>query len=228
MPKPKTPSPSTQNPPQSPADGAQSAADLPEVGRPLNIRHERFCQEMAKLHATGKGTQGEAYQAAGYDCPDVYVASTCATRLLKDARIIERIDQIRQAAVDAAQVTPERIAQELVRIGFSDIRGVVSWQGNATEGEVDEETGDVKIRYFNQVGLNDSSKLTDAQAAAISEISQGKDGSLKIKFHPKIQALQTLAKWKGMLVEEVKHSGSVTLEGLVAASMAPPPERPKE
>lgn len=190
-----------------------------------NIRQERFCQEMAKYHDTGKGSNAQAYLAAGYECETPEIASAAANKLLKSIKVIERIDEIRAQAVDAAAVTPERIAQELARIGFSDIRGVVSWSGNATEMDVDEDSGQIKTRYFNQVGLIDSANLTEAQAAAISEISQTKDGGLKIKFHPKIQALQTLAKWKGMLVEKVEHSGEISLSSLIAQSMAPDPEK---
>jgi phage terminase small subunit len=223
---PKKPKPSKQKPPQSPPNAPQSAADETQATQtpdsPLtNIRQERFCQEMALIYQTGKGTQGEAYQKAGYDCENVNVASSAAGRLLKDVEIIERIDCIRAAAVDAAKITPEKIAQELARIGFSDIRGIVKWQSNVTKIAEDPDTGEPTMRAFNEVALIDAVNLTEAQAAAIAEISQSKDGSIKIKLHNKLQALSTLAKWRGMVVDKVEHSGSVTLESLIAASMQP-------
>lgn len=89
-------------------------------------------------------------------------------------------------------ITLERTLRELGRIGYADIRKVVQWASRETGVEFDEATDTMKVRVSNEVTLTDSGQLPPEVAAAISEISQTKDGALKIKMHPKIPALAKL------------------------------------
>ncbi len=85
--------------------------------------------------------------------------------------------------LEAAGITPARVLEELAAIGFSDLRAVVSWAGSGGSPEV---------------GLVDSTALAAAAAAAIAEVSQSKDGALKVKMHPKLPALLALYKHFGL------------------------------
>lgn len=155
-----------------------------------NARHERFAQELAK----GK-SQVDAYAAAGYQ-PD----RGAAARLSANVSVQERAEELKGRAAEKAVVTQERVLKELARIGFSDMRKLLRWTGNLPKMDEDraEESGDVEISVANFVQLFDSDQLDDDVAACISEISQTREGALKVKLHDKQQALVSLARHLGM------------------------------
>lgn len=168
-----------------------------------NGQHERFAQEIAK------GTpQTEAYVKAGYRN-----SPSGASRLAKNAQVKARISEIQSKienkTVEKTSDLRARVLQELERIGFSDVRGVVNWKSNVTEipgdekdpdADRDPDTGEVlpKFRSFNEVTIIDADKITPDMAAAIAEVSQTKDGMLKLKLHPKLPALNILAEHVGL------------------------------
>ena len=163
-----------------------------------NPRHEAFAQARAQ----GK-TIDQAYVVAGYKANDGN-----ATRLNGNERILSRIEEIVTQASERAGVTVERIIAEMAKIGFSDIRKLVSWRGNVTQSGEDPDTGEPTLRSFNEVALVDSDKLDGGMAAAISEVSQSKDGSLRIKLHSKLDALTKLGQNLGMFKDTVKMTGA--------------------
>ena len=75
------------------------------------------------------------------------------------------------------------MVEEYRRIAFSDIREVVSIRAG-------------------KIVVSDTTSLTPDAAAAISEISETKDG-LRIRFHSKAAALDGLAKHLGMFVKRI-------------------------
>jgi phage terminase small subunit len=81
-------------------------------------------------------------------------------------------------------VTPERVLQEYARIAFADLRRVADWGPN---GFV----------------LKTPETLSDADAAAISEITPaaGGSGSYRVKFYDKKAALDAIARHLGMFVQ---------------------------
>jgi phage terminase small subunit len=155
-----------------------------------NARHERFAQELAK----GK-SQVDAYEAAGYQ-PD----RGAAARLSANVSVQGRVAELQERAAEKAVVTQERVLKELARIGFSDMRKLLRWTGNLPKLDEDqaEETGEVNISVANLVQLFDSGELDDDIAACISEISQTREGALKVKLYDKQQALVSLARHLGM------------------------------
>lgn len=156
-----------------------------------NARHERFAQELAK----GKSAD-DAYRVAGYK-PDRGNAS----RLTANDSILERVAEIQRRGAERAEVTVERVVRELAKIGFSDIRNVVNW-GDAV-GVKDLETGEVMIT--NGVALVSASDLDGDAAACIAEISQTREGVMKVKLHDKRAALVDLGKHLGMFVERTEN-----------------------
>jgi phage terminase small subunit len=123
-----------------------------------------------------------------------------------------------QAAITAAmdlrakrtEVTQDRIVAELAKIAFSDIRKAVAWGDGLAVTNADGKT-----TIANGVSLVGSSNVGDEAAAAIAEICQTRDG-IKIKFHDKRAALVDLGRHLGIFVDKVQHSGTVTLEDLLA------------
>ncbi|HQT65805.1 MAG TPA: terminase small subunit [Acidocella sp.] len=110
-----------------------------------------------------------------------------------------------EKAINRFEITQERVAEALAKIGFSDMRRVAKWTSNS-------------------VSLIDSEELSEDDAFAITEVSQGKDG-VKIKLADKRAALVDLGKHLGMFAEKVDLAGKVTLEMLIADAGGKP-ERP--
>ena len=171
-----------------------------------NSRHERFAQELAK----GQSATA-AYRSAGYDAKGAS-AHVNAARLLRNARVKARVDELMAEGAERAGVTVEAVVRELAKIGFSDIRKVVHWTGTEIVDEVDGEDGEggephVVIRAANLVQLIGSESIDDDTAGAVAEISQSKEGALKVKLHDKRAALVDLGKHLGMFKDKVEHSG---------------------
>jgi len=133
-----------------------------------NVRREMF----ANLVARGK-SKAEAYTLAGYAKSQSNPATLAA-----DPDVAQRIAEIRGLAAARAQVSADRVLAELARLGFSDI------------------TDAVKIER-GKVLVNDTNDMPADLRAAISEISEGRDG-VKVKFHDKVAALDKLGKHLGL------------------------------
>lgn len=93
-------------------------------------------------------------------------------------------------AIEAAQrersartgITADRVIAEIAKIAFADPRRVMTWGPGGIE-------------------LFDSSSLTDADAAMISEVSESisqSGSSVKVKLNSKLDALEKLAKHVGV------------------------------
>lgn len=149
----------------------------------LTVRQESFCNEYLIDLDTEK-----AALRAGY-------AKTRAARfgreLMRDSRIRERIQLLMDRRAQTTDVTPERVVLELARIGFSDLREIVSWGPGGSKWK-------------------DSAEISDDAAAVVKEIQETEremdDGGTfrtkKIQMHDKMAALKELAKHTGVGVGE--------------------------
>lgn len=176
-----------------------------------NARHEAFARELAK----GK-TADEAYKLAGFK-PDRGNASRLqqkdsirqrVTELLEWEQTVER--KATEKAIDKLAITKERVLAELAKIGFSDIRKAIKWQGTLVTEEDNPDGGDVlviKNVVTNNVQLIASDDIDDDTAAAIAEISQNSTGGIKLKLHDKKGALVDIGKHLGMFIDRHEHSG---------------------
>lgn len=167
-----------------------------------NSRHERFAQAVAEGQSAS-----QAYVSAGYAANEGN-----AGRLNRNEQVRSRVEEILAEGAERAGVTVERVVRELAKIGFSDIRKVVHWTGSEVADEVDGEDGNggepqIVVRAANIVRLIGSEDIDDDTAAAISEISQTKEGALKVKLYDKRAALVDLGKHLGMFKDKIEHSG---------------------
>lgn len=102
-----------------------------------------------------------------------------------------RIEFLCAQAAKANDVTVERIVKELARIAFGRKRSLLSW---GPDGVI----------------LRDSASLTEDEAAMVAEVSETKSvtgGSLKIKSHDKVKALELLGRHVGMFTDKVEVTG---------------------
>lgn len=155
-----------------------------------NSRYERFAQAIAQGESASA-----AYVAAGYPAH-----ASNASRLSRNEQVRSRIDELLSDGAKRAGVTVQRIVEELAKIGFSDIRKAVKWHGELIQETDNPDGGDVlviKNIVTNHVQLISSDEIDDETAAAISEVSQTKEG-LRVKLHDKKGALVDLGKHLGM------------------------------
>lgn len=180
-----------------------------------NARHEAFAQELAK----GK-TADEAYRIAGFK-PNRGNAATLKQKQSISKRVSELLEweqtverKATEKAIDKLAITKERVLAELAKIGFSDIRKAIKWQGSLVTEEDNPDGGDVlviKNVVTNNVQLVSSDEIDDDTAAAIAEISQNSTGGIKLKLHDKKAALVDIGKHLGMFIEKYEHSGEISL-----------------
>jgi phage terminase small subunit len=155
----------------------------------LTAKQLRFV-EAYLLDPNGK----KAAIAAGYSPKSAEVEGS---RLLSNAKVAAELSARRKILEIRTGITPERVLQELGKLGFSDIRQVIQWRANVTHMDEDED-GEPRLSVSSQVTINDSDAISDEAAAAILEVSQTKDGALKVKMHDKLGALVKIGQHLGM------------------------------
>ena len=149
----------------------------------LNRRQNRFAQEyLIDLNAT------QAAIRAGYSPRTAY---STGQRLLNHVEVIAKVSRLIEARAVRTEVSAERVVMELARVAFGDIRSIV---------QVVEEEGD--HGPVSRVVVKPSAEWTRDEAATVAEVAQTRQG-IRVKTHPKLQALEALAKHLGMYVTRV-------------------------
>lgn len=151
----------------------------------------------------------KAYKKA-YEC-DYETAMTNASRLLRNAKVKEEIQNLKEGKLNKIMLSEEDIFQKYMDIAFSDIGDYLSfkkvrknkWTKNE-QGEyiqvINPDTGQQDYFEYNVVELNNSKEL---DTSILQEVSEGKDG-VKIKLQDKMKALQWLSDHMGIATEEQK------------------------
>jgi phage terminase small subunit len=151
---------------------------------PKNARHEVFAQGVAE----GKSGRA-AYMAAFPKCKKDEAADASAAKLLAKPAVRASVDELIATAAEKAGVNIERVIAELARIGFADIRQVVSWGPDG-------------------VAVIDSAKISDDAAAAVAEVGKTATGGIKVKLYDKVGALEKLGRHLGMFKDNVEVAGA--------------------
>lgn len=163
----------------------------------LNGKQQRFVVEYLKdLNAT------QAAIRAGYS---EKTARQQGSALLSHPAILPLVAVKAEKQFAKAELTAERVLEEMRRLAFSDIRGICDSEGN----------------------LKPLSELTDEQASCIAatEIIQRNltsgDGVMdkvhKVKLWDKTKNLELLAKYFNLLQEQVNVNVTLTLPTRLAA-----------
>lgn len=131
-----------------------------------------------------------AARNAGYSKPNVAAFKLMAKPAVRDA-----IKARGQELTDRYAMTHERIVAEYARIVESDITEVAKWNS-------------LGIR------LEDSETLPADISAAVMEVSMGPNGP-KVKMHAKADALQALAKIRGMFGPSANALGDLPADTVI-------------
>ena len=100
--------------------------------------------------------------------------------------------------------TVEQVVRELKLLGFSDIRKVVSWRNELVTRTEKGKDGEPAKVVMPRVTIVDADKISDEAAAAVAEVSQTVNGTLRVKLHDKHAALVSIGKHLGMFVDRVQ------------------------
>ncbi len=160
-------------------------AKNPDTG--LTPRQEAFATGIASGLS-----QADAYRAAYPRSAKWQEKSVWerASALAANAKVSARVAFLGAKAAAANDVTVERVVRELARIAFGDRRDLMEWGPDG-------------------VRLKDSGELTHDQAAAVAEVSETTNlhgGSIKIKTHDKVKALELLGRHLGVFAEDNKQA----------------------
>lgn len=146
----------------------------------LTPKQERFCTEyLVDLNAT------QAAIRSGYSQK---TAGKIGFENIHKPEIQTRLSVLRAELAETTGITPARVLKELSRIAFSDPRRVMSWGPGG-------------------VALIPSGELSDDDAAMVSEVSESttKDGgSLRVKLHDKLSAIEKIMRHLGMGANETQ------------------------
>lgn len=112
-------------------------------------------------------------------------ARRAAARNMTHAGVRAALEQAGVCLDEFRPVTQEMVVRELAAIGFATMADVCRWTGDSLE-------------------LLDSGRLSPEQAAAIAEISESttsRGGTVRVKLHSKLKALEMLARHVGLYDE---------------------------
>lgn len=139
--------------------------------------------------------------AAGYSKDTAY---SIGNELLKKPEIQEAIEKEKAKMTKKIEITQERIAEELSKIAFSDIKNFVEFDSK-------------------KVKIKDSKDVDGAVIQEVSSHSGNRGTSTKLKLHDKMKALELLGRYKGMYKDVIvtpKEAEKLTLEELDALENA--------
>lgn len=169
------------------------------VEKPLTYRKQRFIEEML-IDPTNKTA---AAKRAGYS---IATARQQATQLMNDPRIKATIEAVGEVAAERLGITKQRVLQELAAIGFANVKSLTT----------QDAEGNTNVNLAH---------LPDELTSPIQEIKiitakNGKSAvqTTSIKMADKRAALIDLAKMMGWHRDEVKVTGTLTLEQLIEDS----------
>jgi phage terminase small subunit len=175
---------------------------------PLTDKQAKFVDAYL-IEPNGK----KAAIAAGYSAA---TAEAAASRLLRHVGVAAELDRRRKLLSVRAGVTPEMVVAELAKLGFADIRQVLGWR--SVDRNLFTETGEPAEVEGVVVNIKDSADISPEAGAAIAEVSQTKDGTLKVKMHDKLGALVRIGQHLGMFRAPVSEEEPGKKEQVAAKS----------
>jgi len=153
----------------------------------LTVKQERFCTVYIET-----GNASEAYRQS-YDADGMSQNSVHreAHALLENPKVAARVAALQAELKERHKVTVDRVLSELALIAFADPGDYYEW---------DEKN----------VSLRAKANLTSEQRRVIAELSQTvteAGGTLRLKLHNKVDALEKIARHLGMFKDVHEHTG---------------------
>jgi len=158
----------------------------------LSNQQKLFCQEYLKLGMNGT----QAYLNIYKSCKKESTAMTNASRLLRNAKVQEYIQELQSKVEEKAVVTIEDIVNELSIIAFGDRTEIAKY---SEEVEKDPITG-TETRYC-RTEITPTNKLSENAKKMIAGYKRNAAG-VNVETYDKMKALELLGKYLGMFKDE--------------------------
>ena len=168
--------------------------------RKLSVKQQNFIKEAIKDISPRKAAINAGYSQAS--------ASQAAQMNLKDPRIKKAIRIEREAAAERANITIDRVTQEISRIAFSNLQGILSADGGLINPH-DWTPGTAAAIASFELAEETTYKDVLDENGDISETQRERivTRTIKAKTWNKNEALEKLARHLGMMNETIEHTG---------------------
>lgn len=161
-------------------------------------RRELFVREYM-IDLNGK----EAALRAGYSKKN---AKVVASTLLREQEVVDEINRLMEERAKKVELSAEVILRELLRIATVDISQAFDEMGG--------------LKPLNEIPEDVRRAIAGIEVSEIFDGSRDQKHAIglnrKVKFWDKPKALEVLGKHLKLFTDRVEHSGSMTLEQLVA------------
>lgn len=164
-------------------------------------------QKWTMIHAASGMSKMDAYVKAGGKAKGKS-ANNVIGKMLEKGSVRAFYDSLVSSAAAKSVMTREEALETLTKIARTTVKDVVRFT-NAQVGE-DEDGNPV---YQTVWQLIDQDNMDDGHAAAIAELSTGRDG-FKFKLHSQTGAIKQLSELEGWDAPK-KVEGNLTLDGNV-------------
>jgi len=164
-------------------------------------------QKWTMIHAASGMSKMDAYVKAGGKAKGKS-ANNVIGKMLEKGSVRAFYDSLVSSAAAKSVMTREEALETLTKIARTTVKDVVRFK-NAQVGE-DEDGNPV---YQTVWQLIDQDNMDDGHAAAIAELSTGRDG-FKFKLHSQTGAIKQLSELEGWDAPK-KVEGNLTLDGNV-------------
>ena len=161
----------------------------------LSNNQKLFCQEYLKLGMNGT----QAYLNVYKTCKKEETAMASASRLLRNVKVKEYIEELQKEVEKKAVVSIEDIVNELTVIAFTD-RTKIS-QNVRNRIMLQEEDGTKKEYFENNVIFKETSELDENTRKVIAGYKKTQSG-FAVETYDKMKALELLGKYLGMFKDE--------------------------
>ncbi len=157
----------------------------------LSNNQKLFCQKYLELGMNGT----QAYLSVYKTCKKEETAMTNASRLLRNAKVQEYIQELQSKVEEKAIVSVEDIVKELTAIAFADRTKISKMEKRTMELESGKE-----VNYEDVVfALTDT--LDENTKKVIAGYKKGKNG-ISVETYDKLKALELLGKYFGMFKDD--------------------------
>lgn len=158
----------------------------------LANQQKLFCQEYLKLGMNAT----QAYMKVYKTCKKEETAMANASRLLRNVKVKEYIEELQSKVEEKAIVSIEDIVKELTAIAFTDRTKISKMV--TKEKQLEKTT-----LVYKAVDFSDTDTLDNETKKVIAGYKQTQSG-LAVETYDKMKALELLGKYLGMFTETVK------------------------
>ncbi|MDO4394922.1 MAG: terminase small subunit [Mycoplasmatota bacterium] len=156
----------------------------------LSNNQKLFCQEYLKLGMNGT----QAYLNVYKTCKKEETAMASASRLLRNVKVKEYIEELQSKVEEKAIVSIEDIVKELTAIAFTDRTKISKMV--TKEKQLEKTT-----LVYKAVDFPDTDTLDNETKKVIAGYKQTQSG-LAVETYDKMKALELLGKYLGMFKDE--------------------------